>query len=159
MSIGLYGFTETMRGTWTPLDGSGRKTMWFRCEADASDALGYLKRGAVTLVGRLHAEGLADEVRMTGSMEIQPLSRRIGYDIDFRGDDGKRYRFVGQKTLSLRKLATTMTTLPGEVRDENGTCVGTARLYFDLKRDLVPFLATFRRARRAPELRAREVDA
>ena len=157
MAIGLYGFTETMRGTWTPLDGSGRKTMWFRCEADAGDALAYLTKGTVTLVGRLHAEGIADEAPMTGHMEIRPLSRRIGYDIDFRGADGKRYSFVGQKTLSLVKLAKTMTTLPGEVLDENGTCIGTARLFFDLRKDLVPFLSTFRRAR--PVLALKEAEA
>jgi len=96
---------------------------------------------------------------MRGSMEIQPLSRRIGYDIDFRGDDGKRYRFVGQKSLSLLKLAKTMTTLPGEVLDQDGARIGTARLYFDLRKDLVRFLATFRRARPVLELKPVEVEA
>lgn len=158
MSVPLYGFTETMRGTWTPLDGSGRKTMWFRAEADATDALAYLKSGRLELSGRMHAEGLGEDVPTTGFMEVQPLARRIGYDLTFRAEDGKRYRFVGQKTLSLLALAKTMTTLPGDVLDADGKRVGTARLYFDLKRDLVPFLATFRRGRSVPQLRAAEVE-
>lgn len=152
MSVPLYGFTETMRGTWTPHDGSGRKTMWIRCEADATDTLAYLRAGTLELSGKMHAEGLADEAPASGKLEIQPLSRRIGYDVAFRAEDGKRYRFVGQKTLSFVKLLKSMTTLPGEVLDEDGKVIGTALLYFDVKNDLVPFLATFRRGRAVPEL-------
>jgi hypothetical protein len=158
MSVPLYGFTETMRGTWTPLDGSGRKTMWFQAEADATDALSYLKSGRLELTGRMHAEGLAEDVTTSGFMEIQPLGRRIGYDLEFRGDDGQRYRFAGQKTLSLRYLLKTMTTLPGDVLAADGKRVGTARLYFDFKKDLVPFLGTFRRGRAHPALTAAKVE-
>ena len=149
MSFPLYGFTETMRGTWTPLDGSGRKTLWFRAEADVTDAGAYLKHGRLSLSGALHAEGLADEVPARGHLEIQPLSRRIGYALDFTADDGRRCRFVGEKTPSLRHLLKSMTTLPGDVLDADGKRLGTALLYFDLKNDLVPFLGTFRRGRRA----------
>lgn len=147
MAIGLYGFTETMRGTWTPLDGSGRRTMWFRAEADATSALAYARRGTLEMVGKLHAEGLADEVPTRGVLEIQPLSRRIGYELEFKGDDGLSYRFVGQKNLKLTKLAESMTTLHGEVLASDGRRLGTARLHFDLRNDLVPFLGTFRLAR------------
>jgi len=154
----LYGFTETMRGTWTPEDGSGRRTMWFRAEADASDAIAYVKSGRVELGGKLHAEGLAEEVPTRGHMEVQPLSRRIGYELEFRGDDGERYRFVGQKTLRFSRILKTMTLLPGEVLGADGRRIGTARLHFDLKNDLIPFLGTFRRARAVPELRAAEVE-
>lgn len=151
MAISLYGFTETMRGTWTPNDGSGRKTMWFSAEADAGDAGVYLKDGTLTLVGRIHAEGLAEDVPATGKLEMLPLRGRIGYDLSFRGDDGEEYRFLGHKSPSLLRLRKTMTTLPGQVLKKDGEVVGKAMLYFDLKRDLLPFLATFRRAR-APEL-------
>lgn len=147
MAIGLYGFTETMRGTWTPLDGSGRRTMWFEAEADATSALAYARRGRLEMVGKLHAEGLAEEVPTRGILEVQPFSRRIGYELDFKGDDGERYRFVGQKDLSLLRLAKSMTTLQGEVLAADGRRLGTARLHFDLRRDLLPFLATFRLAR------------
>jgi hypothetical protein len=158
MAISLYGFTETMRGTWTPLDGSGRKTMWFSAEADASDAGSYLRDGTLTLVGRMHAEGLAENVPAQGKLEMLPLRGRIGYDLSFRGDDGERYRFVGHKSPSLFRLRKTMTTLPGQVLAADGRVVGKAMLYFDLKRDLLPFLATFRRAR-APELLPAKVEA
>ncbi len=151
MNVALYGFTETMRGTWTPLDGSGRKTLWFSAEADAANGREYLKNGTLNLVGRMHAEGLAEDAVASGKLVVQPLRGRIGYELDFRGDDGERYRFVGHKSPHLLRLRKTMTTLPGEVLDASGCRIGTAMLYFDLKRDLVPFLATFRRAR-TPEL-------
>ena len=150
MNFPLYGFTETMRGTSTPLDGTGRKTMRARAEADASDAAGTLSRGALTLTGKMHAEGLADGVPATGRLEIQPLSRRIGYELEFTADDGRRCRFVGEKSPSLRSPLRSMTTLPGEVLDPEGKRLGTALLYFDLKNDLIPFLGTFRRGRRVP---------
>jgi hypothetical protein len=156
MALPLFGFTETMRGTWSPLDGSGRKTMWFEAQADATSALEYLKSGRLELSGKMHCESLADDVETTGYMEVQPLARRIGYVLDFRGDDGQRYRFEGQKTLSARRILRTMTRLPGDVLGPDGKRVGTALLYFDLEHDLLPFLATFRRARSARRLRERE---
>ncbi|MFO0564148.1 MAG: hypothetical protein U0263_00720 [Polyangiaceae bacterium] len=148
-----------MRGTWTPHAGGGRKTMWFRAEADATDAWRYFRKGTLILSGKLHAEGLSDEAPTSGTLEVQPLSRRIGYDLSFRADDGRRYRFVGQKTLRLGRLARSMTTLPGEVLDEDGKAIGDALLYFDLRNDLLPFLATFRRGRSPRQLVAAEAEA
>ena len=123
MGIPLYGFTETMRGTWTPHAGGGRKTMWFRAEADATDAWRYFRKGTLILSGKLHAEGLSDEVPTSGT------------------------------------LARSMTTLPGEVLDEDGKAIGDALLYFDLRNDLLPFLATFRRGRSPRQLVAAEAAA
>lgn len=158
MAVPLYGFTETMRGTWTPHDGSGRKTMWLRAEADANDAFAYLRRGTLMLNGKMHAEGLAEEAPASGKLEVRPLSGYIGYDVSFRGDDGKLYRFVGHKSPSVTRLLKSMTTLPGEVLDADGKVVGSAMLYFDLKNDLLPFLGTFRRGRATPLLEAAEAE-
>jgi len=133
--------------------------MWFRAEADATSALDYARRGTLKLSGKMHAEGLADEVPTAGHMEVQPLSRRIGYELEFRGDDGQLYRFVGEKTLRLTRLVFSMTTLPGDVLASDGRRVGTARLHFDLRNDILPFLTTFRRARSERALAAEGADA
>jgi hypothetical protein len=146
LELGLHGFTETMRGTWTPSDGSGRKILWFRVEADATSALAYLRRGEMLCEGTLFAEGLAEGVPARGMMEVQPLGGRIAYRLDFRGDDGKSYRFSGEKTPTLKRLVQSMTTLPGEIVLADGEPIGTALLRFDRK-DLLPFLRTFRPAR------------
>lgn len=146
--MGLYGFTETMRGTWSPGDGSGRRVLWFRLDADATNALGYMKDGAMQLDGTFFAEDLAGEVPTRGTMEVQPLRRRIAYRLEFKGDDGKAYRFVGEKRLNLLRLLDTMTTLPAEITDEHGARLGTALVRFDTRHDLLPFLRTFRFAER-----------
>jgi hypothetical protein len=144
--MGLHGFTETMRGTWSPSDGSGRRVLWFRLDADATNAFGYMKAGEMQLDGTFFAEGLANEVATRGRMEVQPLRRRIAYRLEFKGDDGKAYRFVGEKRLNVLRLLSTMTTLPGEITDAHGARVGTALVRFDARRDLLPFLRTFRLA-------------
>jgi len=147
MSIGLHGFSETMRGTWTPVDGSGRRVLSFSVDADATNALSYLKDGAMDLSGTMRAEGLAKDARTEGRLEVQPLRRRIAYSLEFKGDDGKLYRFEGRKTLSVFRPLKGATTLPGEITDRHGALVGRALVRFDLRRDLVSFLRTFRPAR------------
>ena len=152
---GLFGFTEVMRGTWTPADGRGRQVMHFHVEADALSARAWLRRGVLRMVGTLTAEGLASAAPARGEMEIQLSRRRIGYDLDFVGDDGNAYRFAGEKQLSLSSLLRSFTTLPGEITalgkpHRAGEVVGTALLRFDLKGDLQPFLLSWRRARLGP---------
>lgn len=148
LELGLHGFTETMRGTWTPSDGSGRRVMWFRVDADATSALAYLRRGEMRIVGTMYAEGLAEGVPARGLLEVQPFGGRIAYRLDFFGDDGRAYRFSGEKTPSLRRLVESMTTLPGEIVVADAERIGTTHLRFD-HRDLLPFLRTFRAARLA----------
>lgn len=147
MSIGLHGFSETMSGTWTPVDGSGRRVLSFSVDADATSAFDYLKDGAMELRGVMRAEGLADEAQVDGRLEVQPLRRRIAYRLEFKGDDGKLYRFAGQKNLSVFRPLKSATTLPGELTNREGALVGRALVRFDLRRDLVGFLRTFRPAR------------
>jgi hypothetical protein len=144
---GLHGFSETMRGTWTPADGSGRRVMWFRIDADAVSALAYLRRGEMRVTGTLYAEGLAESVPARGVLELQPFSGRVAYRLDFFGDDQRSYRFSGEKLWSLRRLVESMTTLPGEIVLADDELVGSALLRFDARRDLVAFLRTFRAAR------------
>jgi hypothetical protein len=150
LGLGLHGFTETMRGTWTPADGSGRRVLWFRIDADAVSALAYLRRGEMRVAGTIYAEGLAESVPAGGVLELQPFVGRVAYRLEFFGDDGGSYRFSGEKHWSLRRLVESMTTLPGEIVLADGELVGTALLRFDAKRDLVSFLRTFRPARVSP---------
>ncbi len=147
MSIGLHGFSETMSGTWTPVDGSGRRVLSFSVDADATSAFHYLKDGAMQLVGTMRAEGLAAMAPAEGRLEVQLLRRRIAYNLEFKGDDGNLYRFDGEKHLSVFRPVKGATTLPGEITDRHGAVVGRALVRFNLRRDLVSFVRTFRAAR------------
>jgi hypothetical protein len=93
--------------------------------------------------GFLRIDGLAKHAHTTGRLELSPLiERRIRYVLDFTGDDGRRYRFDGSKSIarmvsSPLSLLESWTTLPGEVRDvDAGELWGVARLRFHLRRDL-----------------------
>ncbi len=158
LQLGLHGFTETMRGTWTPTDGSGRRVMWFRIDADATSALAYLRRGDMRVVGTMFAEGLAEGVPARGLLELQPFSGRVAYRLDFEGHGGESYRFSGEKNWKLKRLVESMTTLPGEIVLGGAERIGTALLRFDAKKDLVAFLRTFRAARFAPVPRLQEAN-
>lgn len=147
MKIGLHGFSETMRGTWTPGDGSGRRVLWFSIDADATNALSYLKDGVMQIDGTMFAEGLAENVPASGQLEVQPMRRRIGYRLTFQGNDGKTYRLIGEKTLSVLRPLHGATTLPSEITDEFGARVGTSLTRFDARHDLVGFVRSFRAAK------------
>lgn len=144
--IGLHGFTETMRGTWSRSDGSGRRVLSFRLDADAISAARYLKRGAMQLDGEFFAEDLANDTPTHGTLEVRPLRRRIAYRLDFTGDDGKLYHFTGEKRLSALRPLRSLTTLTAEITDAHGARVGTALVRFDARRDLVAFVRTLRLA-------------
>ncbi|MEB2310738.1 MAG: hypothetical protein OZ921_10050 [Sorangiineae bacterium] len=153
MAIGLHGFSETMRGTWTPTDGSGRRVCWFSVDADATDAAAYVKGGVMQLDGSFFAEGLAENVPVKGTLEVQLLRRRIAYRLEFTGADGKPYRYLGEKTLGLMRPLHGLTTLPAELTDAHGARIGTSLTRFDARRDLAGFLRSMRPAEPARHAR------
>ena len=71
------------------------------------------------------------------------VARRIRYEFGFTGDDGRPYRFAGQKDVSPRHPLESMTTLPAEITDETGHRVAAALVRFD-PRGLPAFLGSFR---------------
>jgi hypothetical protein len=91
--------------------------------------------------GTLRLDGLAKDVPATGRLELSPLfERRIRYVLDFTGEDGKRYRFDGSKSLGSGRhplaYLESWTTLPGEVTDEQGKVWGRAVLRFSMRKHL-----------------------
>lgn len=148
-------FTETMSGTWTgAAAGAGERAgappaderpFSFTATARVELGLAQLLEQRASLEGTVRAEGLASDRPLRGRMIIAPLTRGIiRYEFDFSGDDGKPYRFAGQKDVRLHDLLRSMTTLPGAIADGAGVEVGRATVRFDLQSDLVKFLASFR---------------
>ena len=139
-----FHFSETMSGTWQPAAGGADKAIEFSITARASSSLKYLRDRKTGLEGRLRMEGFAADVPIEGELLVDPLfGKRIRYQFRFTADDGKRYRFDGQKDVRFTDLARTMTTLPAEIFDERDKLVASCRLRFDT-RDLPSFLASFR---------------
>ena len=143
-----FEFTEVMSGTYT-LNGKPDRTgaIRFQGRARAEDARRHLRDGLTILDGTLDMEGFADDVPISGTIEIRPvLGKVIRYDFSFTGNDGQPYRFAGQKDIRFAEIVRTMTTLPGTITTANGDEVAKATLHFDVKADLLPFLVSWKAA-------------
>ncbi len=143
MRLPGFHFHEDMAGTWTGEDGVERP-MRFTAEARASSTLQYLRDRKVKLHGDVTVDGLASAKALAGEMTMDPiLGRLIRYEFAFVGDDGQRYRFIGQKDITPRDIYASMTTLPGQLLALDGKRIGTVQLKFE-RRDLPRFLASWR---------------
>ncbi|MEZ4301122.1 MAG: hypothetical protein R3B70_39665 [Polyangiaceae bacterium] len=146
--IGLR-FRETMSGAYhlTAEPGEDRP-FWFTVGVGIESVRSILEDSLFTIEGMVHAEGLADHKRLTGTLRIDPLrSKLLVYDFVFEGNDAQKYRFQGKKTLSEGDLLHAMTVLPGAISGPSGDEIATALLRFDLRSDIVRFLRSFRLVR------------
>ncbi len=139
-----FEFKETMSGTWRPAAGGPERAIEFSIRAHAGRLLRHLFDHKAEIEGRLQMAGFAADVPLSGQLTIDPvLGKKIRYEFEFVADDGKRYRFAGQKDIHFLDVVRTMTTLPGQILDERGGLIGSADLKFDTN-DLPSFLASFR---------------
>ncbi len=142
-----FQFDETMAGTYARVDAPDQPSpLSFTVRAHSDSVLAALRTGTAYLRGTLRAEGLADDALAEGTIEISPGARRIRYELSFPGNDGEPYRFEGQKRLRLPNLVRSMTELQGDIINSAGGVVATAELAFDVRADLLPFLASWRPA-------------
>ena len=113
----------------------------------AASMLAWARNGKGTLTGTVEAPGLAAAAPTEGTITMRPvIGRIIKYELAFTGDDGKRYRFVGQKDIRWLDALRTWTTLPGEISDESGRLVARCQTRFDYKSDWMQFASSFRPA-------------
>ncbi len=142
-----FGFAETMSGTWTNLaDGRERP---FRFTVDVrSGPLGRFRKSSLCdMVGTVEAEGLASGRPLRGTLEMRPiLGRILRYEFAFDGDDGRPYRFAGQKDIRWLDPLRSWTELPAEITDGSGRVIGRATTRFDLRRDAFSFMRSWRPA-------------
>jgi hypothetical protein len=143
-----FEFEETMTGTYTRTGAPSEQGAFrFQARVKAEDALRHLRDNLATLEGTLDMEGFADDVPLSGTVEIAPLTRRIiRYEFDFTANDGKPYRFAGQKNIRFSDFIGTMTNLTAAITDAKGNEVARAQIRFDVKADLLPFLVSWKPA-------------
>lgn len=146
--IGLS-FNETMSGGYHLLTAPDiDRPMHFTVKASLPSLRSVLSAPIFSIEGEVFAQGFAEHRPLHGSLKIDPLREKvIAYDFAFTGDDGAKYSFRGQKTLSTGNLLVAMTVLPGLLCDAAGAEVGQALLRFDVRSDLVKFLRSFRLVR------------
>lgn len=143
-----FQFAETMAGTvvWDAEPGVAHPFS-FDVTAQAGSTLSHLQDGKATLRGVIHAPPLTEAADAEGTITIRPLGRRIiRYELWFTADDGKPYELVGQKDIRWRSPLHSFTYLPAEIFDRAHRRIGSCETRFDLKRDGLSFLRSFRRA-------------
>jgi choline dehydrogenase-like flavoprotein len=138
-------FKETMSGTCKLAGDADRsRKIVFTVTARSARMGEFLRRRVVNIEGTIDVEGLATAQPLSGTLGMDViLTRRIPYDFSFSGDDGRRYRFAGEKTVRALSLLQSMSRLPAALLGEGGEAVAEAELWFDLKGDLVSFLKSF----------------
>jgi choline dehydrogenase-like flavoprotein len=150
-------FEETMSGTFrlTPepgtgprsgaVESAGERPMLFSLHARSRSLVDFARTRTVQIVGHLTAEGLGVHCPLEGTLEMDVLlKRRLRYDFTFTAQGGERLRYLGQKDVKLLHLGRSMTWLPGKILDQNGKEIATSEVTFDLGRDLIRFLRSFR---------------
>ncbi|MBS2011395.1 MAG: FAD-dependent oxidoreductase [Deltaproteobacteria bacterium] len=138
-------FEETMSGTLQTESERETRPFSFALRARSRGLADFAATREVEIEGELMAEGFGARCPLTGTLGMDVLvTGKLPYDFTFTSDDGRSFRFVGEKTLDLAALSRSMTVLPGRVLGEGGVVVGRAEVTFDLDRDLLEFLRSFR---------------
>lgn len=143
-----FSFAETMAGTveWDREPGK-QHPFSFEISVHAESTRDHLRNGLAQIRGVVHAPPVASAADAEGTITIRPVGQRIiRYELSFSGDDGKRYEVVGQKDIRYRHLLETWTTLPLEILDEEHRRVATCLTRFDVRRQGLSFLKSFRPA-------------
>lgn len=140
-----FEFSETMAGSYHFLSSpTDERPISFTVRARSGGLVRFLKTREVEIEGAIDAEGFADHRALRGKMGLDVLRTGVlSYSFLFRDNGGDDYAFVGQKDVDARRLAETMTVLPGKLLRE-GKPVAQALLRFDLRNDLVRFIRSFR---------------
>ena len=144
-----FEFNETMSGSYHLLDEPDvERPLSFTLRALSRALPRFLMRRDVAIEGSVDAEGLASGNRLTGTLGMDVLlTGKLPYAFTFLGNDGRRYRFSGEKTVTLLDLPEAMTVLPGSFFDAADREIARAIVRFDL-RDLPSFLRSFSLVRR-----------
>lgn len=142
-----FQFDETMTGTYAPVGAPhNERPIEISLRAQTNSAAHALKTGKTYVRGSFRAQGLADHAETAGTLELQAGARRLRYDLEFRANDGEDHRFRGEKRFELPNLLRSLTVLRGDIENARGGVVATAELRFDVRGDLLPFLASWRPA-------------
>lgn len=141
-----FSFDETMSGTYHLLASQlDERAIAFTLHARVAGIRQFLKDRLARVEGEVNVEGFAEHSGLSGTLALRLFDeQRLTYDFTFRANDGKTYRFHGQKDVTMIALADTMTTLPASIYDSAGREIARAVLRFDLRGSLGSFLRSWR---------------
>jgi hypothetical protein len=140
-----FRFRETMRGMYHFLDRPlEERGIEFTIAVESRGLRDFARTRTAAIHGEVELEGFARKTPLAGTLAFKLDERRLPYEFTFSADDGKSYRFRGQKDFSLFAVADSISTLPASIYDAEGKELGRAIVRFDLRADTGKLLKSFR---------------
>ena len=148
-----FGFelSESLSGRWYRLDDpTTDRAIRYTLRLGVAGLRRFMKERKLEAKGTIFIEGLAegdvDEGRpLFGTIVWRLLDeKRVPYDLELQGDDGKHYRLRGQRDFFLHDAVDSLTILPASIYDEAGEEIGRATLRFDPRTELPKSLKSIR---------------
>lgn len=149
MALG-FEIEETLSGRWYRLDDPTEdRAIHYRLRLAVAGLRRFAKERKLEAQGTIFIEGLAEGdgsgQPVFGSLVWRLLDqKRVPYDLELQGDDGKHYRLRGQRDFFMHDAIESLTILPASLYDESGSEIGRATLRFDARSELGPTLKSIR---------------
>jgi hypothetical protein len=155
-----FGFelSESLSGSWYRLDDpTTDRAIRYTLKLGVAGLRRFMKERKLEAKGTIFIEGLAEgEVDSARGITEpgRPLfgtivwrlidEKRVPYDLELQGDDGKHYRLRGQRDFFLHDAVDSLTILPASIYDESGAEIGRATLRYDPRMALPATLKSIR---------------
>lgn len=148
-----FGFelSESLSGSWYRLDDpTTDRAIRYTLVLGVAGLRRFMKERKLEAKGTIFIEGLAegevDEGRPLFGTIVWRLieEKRVPYDLELQGDDGKHYRLRGQRDFFMHDAVDSLTILPASIYDETGAEIGRATLRFDPRTELPTTLKSIR---------------
>jgi hypothetical protein len=148
-----FGFelSESLSGSWYRLDDpTTDRAIRYTLKLGVAGLRRFMKERKLEAKGTIFIEGLAegqvDEGRPLFGTIVWRLidEKRVPYDLELQGDDGKHYRLRGQRDFFLHDAVDSLTILPASIYDESGAEIGRATLRYDPRMALPATLKSIR---------------
>jgi hypothetical protein len=148
-----FGFelSESLSGSWYRLDDpTTDRAIRYTLRLGVAGLRRFLRERRLEAKGTIFIEGLAegevDEGRpLFGTLVWRLLEeKRVPYDLELQGDDGKHYRLRGQRDFFMHDAVDSLTMLPASIYDDAGVEIGRTMLRFDPRRELPVMLKSIR---------------
>ena len=148
-----FGFelSESLSGSWYRLDDpTTDRAIRYTLKLGVAGLRRFMKERKLEAKGTIFIEGLAegevDEGRPLFGTIVWRLidEKRVPYDLELQGDDGKHYRLRGQRDFFIHDAVDSLTIFPASLYDESGEEIGRATLRFDPRTELPATLKSIR---------------
>jgi nucleoside-diphosphate-sugar epimerase len=138
-------FSETMRGRCVLSEDDGDwRDIEFTATLSTPKVALPIQDHTWNFDGTMTLEGIAEDVSAQGTLEISLLKkRRLNYEFGFTADDGRQFRLMGVKNVTLSRPFESFTEMKVTIFDDRGGEFATGKMSFDLKKDIGSFVRSF----------------